>query len=74
MALKPGDVANFKTLKRAMGADHLALVECKDAKTGEYRAVLCAMNWDGNEWGMTPLGHMCTGNPFEDYTPPVPGE
>lgn len=71
MAIKKGDAANFTTLLRAAKEGDLGLLECKDAKTGEYRAVICAFSMD--EHGattMTPFGHMCLGNPFEDYIPP----
>lgn len=71
MALKQGDVANFETLKKAAANGDLALIESTDAKTGEYRAVIAAMGWDGNQYLITPLGHMATGNPFEDYVPPT---
>lgn len=70
MALKPGDKQNFKTLLEAAEKGHLALMECKDSKTGEYRAVICAVNAYGSEYGFVPIGHLCTGNPYEDYTPP----
>lgn len=71
MALKQSDVANFETLKRACADGALALVQCKDAKTGEYRAVIAAVSFDGNEYNITPFGHMCTGNPYEDYIDPI---
>jgi hypothetical protein len=73
MALKEADIANFETLQRAFKDGSLALVECQDFKTGEYRAVLCAVNrpGDGAEVDLVPLGHMCVGNPYEEYTPPI---
>lgn len=71
MALKKGDRKNFKSLLRAASSGHLALVESTDAKTGEYRALLCAVVFDGSEYVVTPFGHLCTGNPFEDYTDPT---
>lgn len=70
MALKPGDRANFNTLLEAAKQGDLALMECTDAKTGEYRAVICAVNHDGTDHVMVPLGHIATGNPYEDYKPP----
>lgn len=71
MALLPGHVSNFETLKRAAAAGDLALVECQDAETGEYRAVLCAISKQKGEFVMTPFGHLAPGNPYEAYTPPV---
>jgi hypothetical protein len=41
MALKEADIANFETLQRAFKDGSLALVECQDFKTGEYRALRC---------------------------------
>ena len=43
-------------------------MECKDAKTGEYRAVICAADQQGEEIVLTPFAHLCTGNPYEEYT------
>jgi Family of unknown function (DUF6117) len=71
MALQEGDKANFQTLLRAAKAGNLTLVESKDAETGEYRAVLAAVAFDGKEYNITPFGHLCTGNPFEQYVDPV---
>jgi len=71
MALQKGDVANFETLKRAAASGDLALIESKDAKTGEYRAVIAAIGRDGDEYIVTPLGHLATGNPYEDYADPT---
>lgn len=73
MALRKGDTANFQTLLRAAKDGNLALIESKDAKTGEYRAVLAAVAWDGKEYHVTPFGHLATGNPYEDYTDPTQG-
>ena len=62
---------NFDTLLRAADEGHLALMECKDAATGEPRYVLCAVGWDGREFAMTPFGHLHDGNPFDAYVPPT---
>lgn len=71
MALGAGDVANFKTLQRAMLNRDCALVECTDAVTGNPVAVLCAMSADphGNVT-MTPLARLFDGNPYEQVRPP----
>lgn len=71
MALKKGDVSNFETLKKAAANGHLALIESKDARTGEYRAVLAAIIKDGDEYLVTPFGHLATGNPYEEYADPT---
>lgn len=72
MALTKVQRKNFNTLLKAAENGHLALMECKDAKTGESLAVLCAAN--RNEDGsvdFVPFGHMAPGNPYEAYLPPV---
>lgn len=74
MTLRVVDSKNFNVLLRAARNGHLSLLECKDAKTGEYRAVLCAIHMEGNEYVMTPFGHLCPDNPYEAYTPPEPVE
>lgn len=73
MSLQKYDRDNFKTLLRAAAEGQLALLECKDAATGEYRAVICAVGTDADGYLFTPFGHLCTTNPFEAYTPPDPG-
>lgn len=72
MALKTGDSHNFNILQRAAANGDLALVESRCAKTGEYRALVCAMqqNEDGTITPI-PLAQMNTGNPFEDYLDPT---
>ena len=61
---------NFNTMLRAAKAGDLALVECTDAVTGEPRYVITAMSLSGDMVEMTPFGHLCAGNPFEEYIPP----
>jgi len=64
--------ANFQTLLRAAEDGRLALLSCLDAKTGEPRYVLVAVSDsdDPETVNMVPFGHLCTGNPYEEYTPP----
>jgi hypothetical protein len=64
--------ANFDTLLRAARLGDLALMECADAATGEPRYVLCAVGRDGEDYVMTPFGHLADGNPFDLYRPPAP--
>ena len=71
MTIRDGDRANFETLCRAAADGNLVLLECADAITGEYRAVICAHAVDGTEHVLTPFGHLTDGNPFEAYKPPV---
>lgn len=77
MALQPGDVANFETLKRAFANGDVCLMECTDAATGEYRAVICAVYTDegagenGEDMIATvPLATMPYGDPYELWKPP----
>ena len=74
MSLHKHDRDNFNTLLRAAADGRLALLECKDAATGEYRAVICAVGNDSDEYLFTPFGHLSVTNPFEAYTPPDAGE
>jgi hypothetical protein len=71
MALSTGHTANFKTLLRAAKDGNLALMECKDATTGEDRAVICAVTVVDGEYLMTPFGHLTEGNPYDAYVPPI---
>jgi len=61
---------NFNTLLRAAADGNLALMECKDAATGEPRYVLCAVGRKGGDYIMTPFGHLAEGNPYDAYIPP----
>lgn len=70
MALKPEDKRAFRDLCRAAAVNHLTLIESTDAATGEYRAVLAIVLWNGTDYEITPLGHLCPGDPMETYTDP----
>ena len=63
---------NFQTLLRAAEAGHLALMECADARTGEVRYVICAVDRDNDDYVVTPFGHLSEGNPYDAYVPPEP--
>lgn len=71
MAIPDYKVENFRTLMRAAEDGNLALMECRDAATGEARYVLCGVGRDGSEYVMTPFGHLTEGDPFEAYVPPA---
>ncbi len=72
MALKKGDVKNFRTLLKAVKSGHLCLMQSSDVATGEYRALLAACVQDETgEFVVTPFGHLCTGNPYEQYSDPT---
>ncbi|CAN5408504.1 hypothetical protein BH11PSE5_BH11PSE5_17100 [soil metagenome] len=71
MAIPDHYVENFRTLMRAAEDGNLALMECRDAATGEARYVLCGVGFEGSAYVMTPFGHLAEGNPFEAYVPPA---
>lgn len=62
--------ANFQTLLRAAESGDLALIECTEISTGEIRYVICAVGRDGEDYVLTPFGHLADGNPFETYRSP----
>ena len=62
---------NFETLLRAAADGNLALVECRDASSGEPRYVICAVAHDDDAYALTPFGHLHAGNPYEAYVPPT---
>ena len=70
MAIPEAYRRNFDTLLRAAADGNLALMECTDAVSGVPRYVLCAVGRDGDDYVMTPFGHLHDGNPFEAYRPP----
>lgn len=72
MALKPGDQVNFNTMLRAASRGHLALMECRDKKTGKYVAVIVMHHLDGDESVFTPVAKLFEDNPYEEVDPPQP--
>lgn len=71
MAIPKSIKANFGTMLRAAAAGHLAVMEGRDAKTGEVRYMIAAVAKDGEEYAITPFGHLSAGNPYEEYIPPT---
>ncbi|NCC22564.1 MAG: hypothetical protein EOM26_08885 [Alphaproteobacteria bacterium] len=61
---------NFETLLRAAQNGDLAIMECKDARSGIPRYVICAVGRHEGDYAFTPFGHLAEGNPFEAYVPP----
>lgn len=64
---------NFQTMLRAADDGALALMEGKDAVTGEVRYILVAANPPSSDGSITftPFGHLSAGNPYEEYVPPT---
>ncbi|RQW46128.1 DUF6117 family protein [Novosphingobium sp. LASN5T] len=71
MAIPETYRTNFGTLLRAAADGNLALMECTDAATGVPRYVIAAVARVGEDFVMTPFGHLSEGNPFNAYVPPV---
>lgn len=69
--LMPGDKANFETLQRAAANGDLALLSSRDAITGEHRALVCAMQIEGDSYQVVPLAVMPWGNPYELFLDPT---
>lgn len=72
MAISKGYQANFQTLQRAEANGDLALLECKDAKSGQPVIAVVAVR-PGAKPGMVefvPLAKMFDGNPYEELLPP----
>jgi len=70
MAIPKSHMTNFNTMMVAAKNGDLALMECTDAKTGDPRYVIVAVRRDGEEFVMIPFGHLCMGNPYDEYLPP----
>ena len=68
--LRPGDKANFETLLDAARNNRLAIAESRDIRTGEYVAVICAVNRVDDEFQFVPLGELARKDPFEIYYDP----
>jgi hypothetical protein len=72
-ALPKGHKANFDTLKRAFEAGHVALLDCRDKKTGKPVAVIVALQQEEDgEIGLVPFARLFDGNPYEELDPPDP--
>jgi len=61
---------NYETLLRAAKDGNLALLECYDENLKAKVATLVAVNFDGNEYDMVPLGRMFNLNDLANIRPP----
>lgn len=70
--LRVHEIANFKTLRRAARAGHLALVSAIRKADGAQIALVCAMqrNDDGTI-SPVPLASMIEGDPYELFEDPT---
>lgn len=70
--LTKGDRANFETLRRAIGDEHIALVSAVRKADQKSVALVCAMQRnDDDTMTPVPLAVMVEGNPFEDFEDPT---
>lgn len=71
MTIPAGHATNFDTMLRAAANGHLALLECKDAKTGEPVYTIVMVSMHGNEYEFIPVARMFDGNPYDHVVPPT---
>jgi len=71
MAIPNHHKENFEMMLQAFQHGHLALLQCKDIKTGEAVTVICANFRDKQgRYNQVPFAKMFTGNPYEEVSPP----
>ncbi len=77
MSIPVGHKQNFETLRRAVLAGDVALMECQHATSGETVAVICAVNRHPDEpekkFDFVPVAMMFNDNPYTVVNPPHPG-
>ena len=71
MAIPPGHLKNFETLKRAFKSGDVALMECNDSKTGEAVTVICMTNRVEDAIEFVPAARFFNGNPYDELNPPT---
>ena len=69
--LTDGYKANFETLQKAAINDDLALVSAIRKSDQQPVALLCAVNFDGEEYELVPIAQMIEGDPYELYEDPT---
>lgn len=62
---------NFDTLRQAFANGDVALLECKDVKTGQPVVVLCMVNKVHDEYKFAPVAKFFDGNPYDELEPPT---
>ena len=72
--LEAAHVANFATLERACRDGRLALLDCRDIRTGKPARVIVAVaaSPDGEAYEFIPLARMFDGDPYDELNPPSP--
>ena len=74
MAIPKQMTENFHYLLDAAKSDTLALMECKDKKTGNPVYTICIVEQEGESYCFTPLGSLFTANPYESLISPLQEE
>jgi hypothetical protein len=69
--LRKGDKVNFQTLRQACDSCRLALMPSVRKSDGKQVALVCAMNFDGEDYYPVPLAVMVEGNPFDLFEDPT---
>ena len=76
MSIPVGHKQNFETLRQAVLAGDVALMECQHATSGETVAVICAVNRHTDEpedeFDFVPVAMMFNDNPYTVVNPPHP--
>ena len=70
MAIETGYAENFKTLIKAFKSNDVCLMEVRERATGKKRIALCAVSFNGEEYGFTPFALMFDENPYDLLDPP----
>jgi hypothetical protein len=71
MQLRPGDISNYETLKRACLNQDLALVNAVRKSDDAVVALVCAVSRAGEDHHLSPLAVMVEGDPFELFEDPT---
>ncbi len=76
MSIPVGHKQNFETLRQAVLAGDVALIECQHAISGETVAVVCAVtrhtDTPEREFEFVPVAMMFNDNPYTMINPPDP--
>lgn len=71
MAISQHHVDNFQVFMLAIANGDVALVECKDKKTGETVVAVCiATKGEDGTMELIPLAKMFENDPFDEIDPP----
>jgi hypothetical protein len=74
MSLREHHKANFNTMLLAAKNGDLALLDCRDKKTGKQVHVACAVHQEPDgEYHISPFAKLFDGDPYEEVDPPARG-